>query len=293
MKRFNLFLWTILLISIASFSQQDIETTGQTVNKKATRKSERKNRPAYIGISGGFGFSSLRDFATSPLTYYGIQGQFSMYFLKADLKKEMETGLIYSLTGYGNNYNENLSIGTGSSAQIYYSQLYRFNPWSSDKLNIKVGGLFNTVANFRYNPSFLNNSVGIDIIPTVFGSAKIEKVFIKESKPVRRFLFFKYTKSNLSYRLNIGIINSSYRNGYAYSDHSAIVNDPELFNNYEFDIFSGFRMNSAIDYTLTLENKNQIQFSYLWDAYRTNTYDDLEVASHVIRIALLFNTNNK
>ncbi|MFC5045478.1 hypothetical protein [Aquimarina hainanensis] len=50
-------------------------------------------------------------------------------------------------------------------------------------------------------------------------------------------------------------------------------------------------MNTALTYTSYLKNKNALQFSYVWDAYKTGgDLDSLEMATHSIRFAFLFNT---
>jgi hypothetical protein len=57
----------------------------------------------------------------------------------------------------------------------------------------------------------------------------------------------------------------------------------------ELQIFKGFRLNSALDYTIFLRNKNAVQLSYLWDAYRTGGHhDNFEMAAHTLNFSLLF-----
>jgi hypothetical protein len=129
------------------------------------------------------------------------------------------------------------------------------------------------------------------------GSIKITKDISRKSASVRKFLFFKWNKParkrNLSFQFNIGVLNGAYRNGYAYSGQSAVLNDPKLFDDYQFNL-SGFRMSSALDYKIFLKNKNAIKLSYLWDAYKTGSdFETFEMAHHTFKFTFMFNTNNR
>ncbi|WP_146052726.1 hypothetical protein [Aquimarina sp. I32.4] len=286
-KIINLLLFFVSLTSIS-----------QTETPTLSKKELRKNTPAYIGISAGLGPSNFRDFATSPLFYKGTSKYLSLSYLKANSKRESEIGLSYSFGQFHNKFNNHSEFSTVKSVSLFYSRLYQIRKLSSQKLNIKAGGLLSTSGNFRVNEALLNNQIGFELIPTLFGSVKLEKDVSRKKEKNKKFLFIKYKlkprTKNLAFRLNVGLINSSFRNGYAYSGQSSLLNDPVLFDDYQFKIFSGYRVNSALDYTISLKNKNAIQFSYLWDAYKTGgDLDKFEMANHTLKFTLLFNTNNK
>jgi len=265
----------MLLVSFGAISQS-----------KASKKELKKNRPTYIDIAIGKEYSRFVDFATSPLIYSGAQNYISISYNKYDKKKEKEYGFSYSFGDYISDFNEHESISTVKTLSLYYSQLYQLNKFSTKKLNIKIGGLFDATGNFRINESLENNGVGLEIIPTLFGSIKASKYFISRHGKDKE----------LSFRLNIGLINSTFRNGYVYSGQSFLLNKPILesvFDDYQFKVFSGFRMSSALSYTMPLKNKNKIQFSYLWGAYKTGgNFDTFEMANHSIKFTLSFNLNN-
>jgi hypothetical protein len=282
---------TLLLAPFWGFSQSDSTSNFSKIEL-------RKKMPAYLAFSVGSSYSSLRDFATSPLIYSGVQGNIALSRLKVNQKRESEIGASYAFGNYLSDYNEHSSVSKVQTLSVYYSGLYQLSNLSSEDLNVKVGGLVNATSNFRMNESFLNNAVGVEIIPTVFGSIKIEKDLSRKEGKDKKFLFMKYhvtpRERNLAFRLNIGLINSSYRNGFVYLEQSSVVNDFNLFDDYEFRVFSGFRASSALDYTIFLKNKNKIQISYLWDAYTTGgDLEKFEMAQHLLRFTFLFNTNNK
>ena len=265
----------MLLVSVNAISQ--------------SKKEMRKERPAYINISVGKGYLRFIDFATSPLVYSGNHNSISLSYSKIDKRREAEYGFSYSFGSLENNFNEHETTSIFKMYSPYYSQLYQLNKFSTEKLNIKVGGLINATGNFRVNESLGNNGIGFEVIPTLFGSIKASKLFISRKRSGKN--------KKLAFRFNVGLINSSFRNGYAYSGQAFILNKSileSLFDDYQFKAFSGFRMNTALDFMMPLKNKNKIKFSYVWEAYKTGgSFDKFEMAQHTIKFTLLFNTNNK
>ncbi len=263
-----------------------------------SKKEIRKARPAYIGISLGINSSNFRDFATSPLFYSGWPIYIDGSWQRMDDKRESQMGVSYSFGNYSNFYNDHSASSKVKSVLIYYSQLYKISKLSCPKMNVKVGGLVNFSGNLRINSSLQNNAAGYEFIPTLLGSIKVIKDISRTEVKSKKFLFIKYKLKkrirSLAFRLNLGIVNSSYRNGYAYIGQSAVLNDTKVFDAYQFNMFSGFRMSTALDYTVSLKNKNKLRLSYLWDAYKTGgDLDKFEMASHTLSFTFLFNTNNK
>ena len=280
----------LLLVAFYSFSQNE--------KPDDEKQSMKKERPNYIGITLGFGAGNFRDFATSPLIYNGNPFYLSLSTLKMDNKRETESLFSFTVGNYSSIYNNHSASSNVYIFSLFHSELFQLNKLSSEKWNVKIGGLLNATANLRFNPSLLNNDFGYEIIPTLFGSMKVTRDISRERTKNKKFLFIKYklkpTSRNLAVKLNVGLINSAYRNGYAYTGQSSILNELKAFDDYQFKLFSGFRINTVLDYTVALKNKNKIQFSYLWDAYKTGgDFNKLEMAQHTFKITLLFNTNNK
>lgn len=278
-----------LLIPLACFSQNELNLS---------LKDQRRNRPAYIGITAGKSYSGFRDFATSPLFYNGSPLYISISHLKADVKKESEFGLSLSSGKYFRGYNHQFGLSQVKTKSLYYSQLFRLNPLSSERFNVKIGGLIHTTYNVRYNGSFSNNETGRELFMNLLGSVKITKDVSRKQNKDKKFLFINYRLNqrtrDLSFNLNLGLINSTYRNGYSYTGNIVDPSGNDPFNGYQFKVFSGFRMSSALDYTIFLKNKNAIQLSYLWDAYKTGgDLNKFEMAHHTFKVTFLFNTNNR
>jgi hypothetical protein len=278
----------LMLAPMLSLAQTDIEPL--------TKKEIRKNRPSFISMSSGVSFTNFRDFATSPLIYNGPLAHFSISEDKGHLRRESTVGLSFATGNCSSIVNGHANRTALKSFSIHFGELFYVQKLSSGKWVSSAGGLLVGTGNFRRNAALQNNAVGFEIIPTLFGSMRITRDVSRTKE--RKFLFFKKKLKkkfrHLSCQLNLGLINSSYRNDYAYLGQGDVINEPKAFDRYQFKVFSGFRMSSALDYTVFMENRNKIRISYLWDAYKTGgDLDKLEMASHSIRITLLFNTNNK
>lgn len=263
-----------------------------------SEKELRNQVPKYYGIAVGINSSNFRDFATSPLIYNGSALHFSLARLKIGNDREAELGLSYDSGTYATNFNDNTTTSSVKRIELNYSRLYQVGLFKSEKYNTKVGFLLSGNGNLRTNASLQNNATGVDIFANLLGSIKITKDISRTAPKEKKFLFWKFkrdaVKRNLAFRLNAGLVNSSYRNGYVYSGQSAVLNDAKLFDDYEYKIFSGFRASSSLDYTCYLKNKNAIRFSYVWDAYSTGgDLDKFEMAHHILKFTLLFNTNNR
>jgi hypothetical protein len=283
--QYFLCLLMFLFCSAKAFSQ-----SGAT--EIVAAKQEEK-RPAYINIAAGLNISNFRDFATSPLRYSGTPLYTSLAHIDVDQKRESHFTLSYSFGNYKTNFNQHASESRVNTISLNYLELFELKKLSSSKLNIKIGGQFSSTVNHRENPGLFNNGNGADIISTLFGSAKATLDLSRTEDKIKKFLFIKYKvqkrKRSLSYTMNVGMVNSSYRNGFAYTNPSAPLNEDDFFAGYEFRVFKGFRLNSALDYTIYLHNENAVQFSYIFDAYRTGGHhDNFEMSAHVLKLSLLF-----
>lgn len=283
--KYTIYLIVILICSTNAFSQNE---TSESIEKK-----QKERRPAYINIASGLNISNFRDFATSPLTYKGKPFYTSLSHIDVDKKRESNFTLSYSTGKYKSNFNNHASESKVNTISLNYLELFELKKISSTRFNIKIGGQLNSTFNLRENTDLFNNSKGVDIIMTFFGSAKANIECSRTREKSKKFLFLNYKLNKrtrtLSYTMNFGVVNSSYRNGFAYTSPSAPLNDDDFFAGYEFRIFKGFRLNSALDYIIYLRNKNAIQFSYIWDAYRTSGHhDNFEMAAHILKFSLLF-----
>lgn len=278
----------ILLIMMLIWS-----TRAFTQSETTVPIEKKESRPAYLSIALGLNISNFRDFATSPLIYSGRPFYTSLSHIDLDEKRESNLSLSYAFGTYKTDFNKHTSESKVHTVSLNYLELFALKKISRSKTNIKIGGQLNSTVNFRDNSELFNNSEGLDVISTLFGSAKATFDLSRTEEKQLKFLFIDYKVDkrirHLSYMVNIGLINSSYRNGFAYTPPSVPLNEDDFFAGYEFQIFRGFRLNTSLDYTIFLHNKNAIQFSYIWDAYTTGGHhDNFEMAAHILKFSLLF-----
>ena len=250
----------------------------------------------YVELGLGLASGKFRDFATSPLFYSGTQVGINLAVKLEKKTHETYYGLNYSIGNYSNITGSSYTSSLANVFGVYYQRLIVLKQLSNSKWKYKAGGQFNATGTYRYNPSLQNNSVGTEMVNTLFISGKVSRDVSRTLDKNKKFLFMKYhlkprTRS-LSFQLNVGVINNNFRNGYAYIEQSSVVNNPKTFGGLEYHWFEGFRMSSSLDYTIHLQNANAVQISYLWDAFHTGgDVNRYEMGIHTIRFSILFKTN--
>ncbi len=261
----------------------------------STHKALRKQRASYVKVTMGLAPTNFRDFSTSPLVYR------SPLTFHAALGYEREDSLRYTFIGADfnrgiafNSINNETATSTFYRSSISFSRLYAIPALAIDKFHVKVGGSANITGNYRLNASLGNNSNGQEIIGTLFASAQGVMDISRTKEKNKKFLFIKYhlnpIKRQLDYHLNIGVLNTNYRNGFVYIGQSDLTTDPETFDGYKWRV-NGFRMNTSLRYTKYFSSGNALQFSYAWDAYFTGDEPEkFEMAQHVLGVSILFNT---
>lgn len=259
------------------------------------KEKEKEQRPTYIGLEYGVNNSKFRDFATSPLFYSGKPISIGISRTRLNSKREGKFILTYLTGKYNSSVGQETAQSSVKTLALSYSKLYVLPKLSNEKWNIKTGGQLYSTANLRVNKSLQNNASGIEIITSLMGAIKAERDVSRTTDKSKKFLFIKYKlkerKRKLSYKLNVGLLNTSYRNGYNYIGQSSVLNKTKIFDDYKMSTFSGLNIGSELSYGLQLKNKNIIELSYNWNLYKTGgAFDQFELANHHLKFAFLFNT---
>lgn len=254
-------------------------------------------RARYFAMSVGASVSTFGDFATSPFFYKGVPKAFLIAGTKARQGNEFVTGASLITGKFRGSYNGGENVSKVTAVSLFHSRLYPVSRRDFGKWDMKAGGELNLSANYRYNPFLENNAVGAEIFPRLYGSFKVTRDISRTEIERKQFLFFKYVQPrhrNISFRMNVGVINSAYRNGYAYIGQGAILNKRKLFDGYKFQALKGSALSSELAYTIWLKDKNGIRVVYEWGAYKTGGgFDKFEMAQHTLRLVLLCNTSDK
>jgi hypothetical protein len=292
MKKYALLFLAFLPLLAGAQGPPTVTPPGQIANAPAPdNKAQRKARPAWIGISYGLDFDNYRDLATSPLFYSGVLQAASLDFIRSDARRFSDFGATVA-TGANTSFAGRSKV---TSVFLHWARLYQIPAPRFDRWNFKVGGLLSVTGNERINRSLGNSTQGIEGFANLMASGRVEWDISRREEKRKKLLFVRFylppRRKNLAFQLNLGVVNSSFRNGYAYLRQSGLLNEPGYFDRYQFRVFSGFRMGSALDYTVFLKNNNGLRLSYIWDAYTTGGDADRYVmAHHLLRFSFLFNT---
>ena len=287
--KFKKFIISILVVMPLFLCSQD-EHVAFTINQADTV------RPTYLSLGFGGSYINFRDFATSPIFYKGFTGNFAAFRHVSGNKRESTQGF---RIGFGETAILNSSQNSHSTVgflEIIHTELYQVPLNLPGVWNFKAGGTISLTGNIRNNPGLNNNSFGSEGIGTLFGSFKISRDVSRSKAKTWDLKLFDMNliprRRTLAWQMDIAIVNSTFRNGYAYLEHSRIQNKSEMFDMYEFHIFRGYRLQSSLEYNILLNNNNAIQLSYVWDAYHTGKdYEKLEMAKHYLMFSFLYNLN--
>lgn len=238
----------------------------------------------------GIGYSSFRDMATSPLVYEGPTLNFSSGKWKINENRETFFGknilLGFNTATVENQTTNSILIGT----TIHYTYLRQLKRFTTSNWDYKVGGKIDALMLMRANADLGNNSLGFEAFPTLFGSFKITKKFTRPP-----FLRRKKAprKQELSFSLDIGLVNNTFRNDFAYTSHAPFYNDNNIFKDHQFNWLTGFRMKSSIDYVVyNNKNSNALKVAYKWEGIHTgNTPDKFAMSNGVLQFSLLHRLN--
>lgn len=262
------------------------------------RQAESGKNSVFLEAGGGIGPAVYRDKATSPLFYAGPAANAVLNHLKFTETKETTSGVQVALGVHSARVSEGeAGESLFTSLSFSHTRLYQLPGLSGDKWSCLAGGTLVTTGNVRFNEALFNNAAGLEAFANLMGAFKVSRDISRREETSKKLWFIRYRQKpkqrNLSFQLNAGLWNNSYRNGYAYINHYGLVNDPKVFGDYRLKAFSGIRFTSELHYTLWLRSapRNGMRFSYVWDALTTASGSNaFNAARHILRFTLLYNT---
>lgn len=288
----NYALLVLLCIGLLSSAKAESSSGADSDSGKVKTK-----RPLYAGFGIGNNLSNFRDYATSPLTYSSTAKTIAVFVDRPSDKKDMYIQARYSAGSYkvkslhyDGQKRADLNFANVKSASLRYTMLWKINPISSEKYNIKIGGTFDAWGDLRSNAAFENNGFGSEIFATLFLSAKVShQINITETKKIW-FLKFNPRYRKTFFQLNIPVMNNTFRNGYIYTTTSGLDGSTKAspFKYYEFKAFSGFRLSTTLSYEQAIFNNNILRFTYDWDMLLSSKkYDQFQMANHIFLVSLV------
>jgi len=258
----------------------------------------RKTRPKYIVLGLSLGNVIVRDYATSPIIYRGVNNDINFGILRVDALREIRYSINTATRILNSSYNNTNNSVIGGAIQMEYVSLYRVPQLTTGKWNTKAGGTIVNDLNIRMNPGLQNNALGVENITNLMVAGKTTFDFSRTEEKSFKFLFLKKTfkpiKRELSFSQEVGVLNFNLRPGYSYTYLPEINGTESLFislSDYQMAM-NGWRLRTEMDYTSYYPNGNALQIGYIWNAYSLpGKFDEpFQLAGHCIKVALLFRT---
>ena len=261
----------------------------------------------YRQLSVGVNNPVYRDFATSPLFYNGFGAHLqSAWFKRSDLReRSFEIGLGLNSMSARIPESNFIQPETGSFFGLIsarYLQLWKLKSLSTEKNNIKLGGIVQTTQNFRLNLDLQNNAFGLEHLTNIMASGQITRdISRNEARQLNFWLFkpiLKQVKRDLRFQFNAGILNLNYRPGYTYvynEEIAGLETNPVnwILSTYKWSL-NGWRFNTRLEFITYLPNGNARSWSYVWDATNApGRHEKFQMASHQIRFAYYFHTKKR
>lgn len=261
----------------------------------------------YRIYSVGFNSPIYRDFATSPLFYDGFGLDLYHSRSRRSTKSERHFDMGIGMNALNARIPQSDVLQAFTSAfliqfNLSYSKLYELTKFSTDKNNIKVGGVIRSTQNNRVNPSLFNNALGLENSTNLMASGQIIRDVSRQTHKELNLWLFKPTlkpvKRDLRFQLNVGLLNFNYRPGYAYSYEAEVIGTETfplfwILSNYKWSL-NGFRYNTEIELIKYAANGNARSWSYVWDAISMpGRYENFQFASHQIRYRIFFHNKRQ
>lgn len=255
-----------------------------------------KFKTEYTKLSIGASTVQFRDFATSPLVYSGpaMYGDFGSYTERGTTITEYGSHVLF-----GSAFDPYFSAASTITAiNVYYGKLFRVAP-DFKYGALHVGGLLEGTGTIRVNGSLMNNALGTELAPALYASGKFTRDISRRRariwKPIKFIpaLTLRERERTLSFRTNVGLLNGGYRNGYAYSGQTALLNSFELFEDYVYDATAGARFSGELALTNYLPNGNRVEYSYYFQQFALNGFDRFEWMQQGLKATIYFQTKQK
>jgi hypothetical protein len=289
--------WLFMVLLIVTVNTVTTSANDDIVQDKSLWKH-------YFMPSVGIELISFRDLATSPLFYDGVGLAGNIAWQWEHPKNETNLALYgtSSTTTSRTPLSAFFQTSTSSSflsGSVYVHSLFTLPSLSNEKRTVQLGGAMANTWNIRSNPSLFNNGFGMESFANLFLSGKGIYDISRKNVVIKDYYLFTRTlqpaKRNLSFQLNIGLLNLNYRPGYAYNSDVALDGSNTnplgfLLDGHAWKV-NGYRLNTQLHYTKYIPNGNGHRWSYIWDiAQAPGRFEPFEMVTHRIQYTLLIQT---
>ena len=262
-------LWVIPVHLCAQTPEAPLSKRELRLQKKQLRKTKQLERNRYLIFEYGLLANQTQDTRMAQSTYSGPGA-----LLQVGYRKLTPKGMHDADMGMGSfallfpDHEESQILNT--RVEGGYTYLKNMKPMGNTSW--RLGGAFQALFNFRYNPDLVNSSVNWDFVTSLAVASEWEK----NVKLLRRDML-------LHYRLTIPVVALVNRfPRFAISGESA---------QYKMALPGKYtRITSEIGLTKQMSGRtqNRYRLTYLWDFYAYNESDihQLRIASHSLIFSL-------
>ncbi len=253
-----------------------------SVSENDTIKSRKYT--GYFDSSVGISYFYLRDNATSPLIYKGLNfsSDLRIMFLNNKMRHGAILGFNYGKLKPVSIYNSSRieNIGTG----IDYFYLRKFSEINDKNITLFAGLSINIGGNIRDHSRYVNNSISYEQVNSLninFQSEYNFTLFKRDFQLIYRTYspFYAFVlRPSFASSVPEGFIDQTGNNFKAYLESCNHL----TFNKY-------FRWNNSFDLCYILKNGNKLRLSYGWDFYNIDILHNVKSANHKLLFSTMFN----
>ncbi len=295
-KRISKIVFFIIICITAFQGINASELSNDTISRKTKKPF---HNFLQIGVVGSH--FSVRDAATSPLIYSGLQkgAQLGILLYSEKIKYNLEynflRGHLTSRNFPDNDTYKTLSycnyLDIGVQKRLFLSFSSKWRLW--------VGAGISAIANIRSNTKFDNANLNYDGFASLGTVFSLERVLNLEAKQFNLGIFkypLRERNMKLVFSAIIPVFTEAYRPDYSviddFVDGGRKVIDVNRLTPVSFCSYLSGTFKTEVFYFL--HNQNMFKFGYIWNYYKyTPEYNNVAGVNGSISVSIVFRLNNK
>lgn len=245
------------------------------------RAQEVPSRPLFLGLEGGVGLGSFRDYGASPLVIRGPELRSGVHLERCDTLWRWDVGAALAGGGYGYRARLSALMAYGGQLSVHAELLHRV--LHGDGWRLWAGARVDDLFDIRYNSQLSNASVGMSNFIRLRLTARAEYGY-------RRWLGYA--------QLWADPVAVMLRPGFSYvNNYDRDVSNPVAcaFDQYEWYVAGGTGLASQLGVRYCLRGGNQVGAAYCWQyvsSKQSSAADSapwrFQQAAHGLVLQLLF-----
>lgn len=260
----------------------------------------------YLMLSAGITSNIYRDFATSPLFYYGTGINLCVAWQINQAKNSHLAEIDFSAGAFiddppRSDFLQSSNFASLFSFSAYYQYLHHMHRFSNQRFDVSLGGAFAATQNIRVNPGLMNAGAGLETFANLMATGRVSMDLsrtLPKTIDILPFidLILHPVQKDLSFQLGAGLLNFNRRPGYAFvyiSEVDGINTDPITWVNvpYEWSM-NGWRFSARLEASRYWPSGNGRTVAYIWDVlHAPGRFEAFQMASHRLQYIIMINNS--